>query len=719
MALINTLREKAGKIVVIALTITMASFVLTDLFSNTSLLSGQDREIAEIDGSEITYEDFQARVNELSYVFTINTNRNPQGDEVESIRNQAWQSLLVEKAYLPQYSAIGMNVSNAEIIDMVQGDNTHPHVIQMMGNPQTGQFDKENIKGFLQQISQSAPQQQEAWARFENTLAPSRMMMMMDKLMDKSNYITKAEAKAEHMAQNSSVTIEYVYVPYSSVADSSVAVTEDELEDYLEDHAKEYDREESRDVAYVSFSIKPSAEDTAIVINEINELLSGLKTSQNDSSYAAINTDGLYPFMTYKKESLPEILLTNNGQPIAKDSVAGPLTLDDRIVIYKMTSVAPGPEYVVKASHILLRPEDDSDEAKKTAKAKAEDVLRKLKSGGDFASLAAEYSQDPSNAQNGGDLGYFGEFGNFAQPFKDAAFGHKGTGLIPRVVETDFGYHIIRIDEPKDNTQYKVAIIEKEFFVSNESLEEAYREAGQFQTAVSNSAEFEKLAEEKGYKVEKQARVTNQAQRVGTLGSARSLVLWLYNEADVDEVSDVFEIDENYVVAVMTGIQEKGLVRISDVENEVTRKVKDEKIAKTVMDKLNAIGSKTFEEIVSAYGEGAMTQEATVTLSSNSISGVGLAPDAVGLAFSMDEGETTKAFKSVNGVLIMKLVSKNVAQDTDDYSTYMQQLANRRQSRKVVVTDFPLTYFRVMISQDLDNAIKELSGLEDKRYKFF
>lgn len=703
---------------IVLIVLALAAFVLGDP-STIGLFGGQDREIGEIDGSEITYEDFQARVNDLSYVFTLNTNRNPQGDEVESIRNQAWQSLLVEKAYLPQYSAIGMNISNAEIIDMVQGDNTHPHVIQMMGNPQTGEFDKENIKGFLQQISQSAPQQQEAWARFENTLAPSRMMMMMDKLMDKSNYITKAEAKAEHMAQNSSVTVEYVYVPYSSVADSAVTVSNDELEDYLEDHAKEYDREESRDVAYVSFSINPSAEDTAIVVNEINELLVGFRTSQNDSSYAAINTDGSYPFMTYRKESLPEILWTSNGQPLAKDSVAGPLMLDDRMVIYKMTSKLEGPEYVVKASHILLRAEDDSDEAKKAAKSKAEEVLKKLKAGGDFASLAAEYSQDPSNAQNGGDLGYFGEFGNFAQPFKDAAFGHSGTGLIPRVVETDFGYHIIRIDEAKDNTQYKVAIIEKEFFVSNESLEDAYREAGEFQAAVSSTEDFEKLAEEKGYKVEKQTRVTSQAQRVGTLSSARSLVLWLYNDAEVNEVSDILEIDENYVVAVMTGIQEKGLARIADVENEVTRKVKDEKIAKTVMDKLNNIGSKTFEEIVTAYGAGAMTQEATFTLSSNSISGVGLAPDAVGVAFSMKEGETTKAFKSVNGVLIMKLVSKSAAQDTEDYASYMQQLANRRQSRKVVVTDFPLTYFRVMISQDLENAIKELSGLEDKRYKFF
>jgi peptidyl-prolyl cis-trans isomerase D len=205
MAIINTLRDKAGKIVVIALTITMASFVLTDLFSNSSLLSGQDREIAEIDGNEITYEDFQAKVNELSYIHTINTNQNPQGPDVDRIKAQAWQSLLVNLAYSPQYRALGLQVSDAQIVDMVQGDNTHPHVIQMLGNPQTGQFDKSTIGAFLQQIGQAQPQQQESWIRFENTLAPSRQMMQLDVLLDKTNYVTAAEGKSEHTAQNSFV----------------------------------------------------------------------------------------------------------------------------------------------------------------------------------------------------------------------------------------------------------------------------------------------------------------------------------------------------------------------------------------------------------------------------------------------------------------------------------------------------------------------------------
>ena len=99
MAIINTLRNKAGKVVVVAITITMASFILTDLFSNTSLLTGQDRDIAEIDGKDITYEDFQKKVDELAYIFTLNTGRNPQGQEMDQVRNMAWQAFLMDNVF--------------------------------------------------------------------------------------------------------------------------------------------------------------------------------------------------------------------------------------------------------------------------------------------------------------------------------------------------------------------------------------------------------------------------------------------------------------------------------------------------------------------------------------------------------------------------------------------------------------------------------------------
>jgi len=100
----------------------------------------------------------------------------------------------------------------------------------------------------------------------------------------------------------------------------------------------------------------------------------------------------------------------------------------------------------VRASHILIAAAENADAAAKAqAKAKAEQILKDLKAGKDFAALARQHSQDPGSAVNGGDLGFFPQ-GQMVGPFNDAAFTLK-PGATSDLVETKFGYHIIRVAE--------------------------------------------------------------------------------------------------------------------------------------------------------------------------------------------------------------------------------------------------------------------------------
>lgn len=102
---------------------------------------------------------------------------------------------------------------------------------------------------------------------------------------------------------------------------------------------------------------------------------------------------------------------------------------------------------MVKASHILISFENDADEAaKKEARAQIEKIQKQLKAGDDFAELAKAHSACPSSA-NGGDLGFFGR-GQMVKPFEDAAFGLK-SGEVSDIVETSFGYHLIKLTDKK------------------------------------------------------------------------------------------------------------------------------------------------------------------------------------------------------------------------------------------------------------------------------
>ena len=207
--------------------------------------------------------------------------------------------------------------------------------------------------------------------------------------------------------------------------------------------------------------------------------------------------------------------------------------------------------------------------------------------------------------------------------------------------------------------------------------------------------------------------------RVGTITDARAVTLWLYNEGDVDKVSDVFELENSYVVAVMTGRQMEGTAKLSQVRNEIESKVLNEKKTKYIKDKLAGISADNFDAMKEAYGSEARTGSADLTLSSNSFPNVGFAPEAVGVAFSLEEGEKTAPFEITNGVLVLSATTKSLAADQENYESYKATVASERRSRQAVIANFPLSFTPLFVPQSLDNAVKEFAEIEDKRYKFF
>jgi len=721
MAMINTLRKRMGKIVVGFVAFSMFAFILTDLLqSNSALLGGNDQTVAEIAGSKISYQEFQAELDQLTYTFAINNNgRNPSTQELQSIREQAWNSLILNNAYSKQYEALGLSVTNEEVVDMVQGNNIDPQIIQFFSDPNTGEFSRESVIQFLQSLSSAPPAQRASWLSFETRLRPNRLVKKYENLFEKTNYITSQEAKSFYESSNSNATVDYLYVPFFSVADSVVKVTDAELKSFLSANSKDYQKEESRSLQYVSIPIVPSPQDSAFVLDEIKALKNGLANAQNDSTYAVINSDGNNPFQSISDPTQIPAGLQTIGSVVEAGTITDPVLQGSAYRINKLTSITTGDEFFVKARHILVKVDDTSASAKAEGKKKAQDILNRLRRGEDFAELAAVNSDDKSNANNGGDLGWFGENGNFVQPFKDAVFAHEGTGLLRQPVETSFGYHVIKIDEPKTNRVYKVASITKDLFASDQTMNEIYRQADLLSVESTNAAKLSENAKIAGFDVKTASNLSKNDTRVGVLSEARNIVSWLYRDADVDDVSEVFELDANYVVAAMTSKQEKGTANLSQVKNEVSTKVLNNKKADYIIAKIQEAGTDDFDAIKTSYGTKARTGQADLSLGSSSFPNIGFAPEAVGVAFSLEEGEKTAAFKITNGVIMLSSTAKNTPDVLDDYSSYTTQVQGKRQARKSVIANFPLSFSPVFVSSRIDNTIKEFAEIEDKRYKFF
>lgn len=633
--------------------------------------------------------------------YMLNTGRNPSEAEMISIRQQAWELLIVDIAFEEQYEELGITISDEEKVDMVQGNNIHPDLVRAFTNPETGEFDKSQILNFLRNFSQLPPQNQHQWTQMEQSIYQARKRLKYDNLFLASNYITDAEAVQQYKAENNTADVQYLYVPFYSISDSSVTVSDKELQRYLDDNKALYQVEESRSLAYVAISIAPSAEDTAYYKNELERLATEFKSVETDSSFARLNSDFGQPYRTYKPGELPESLKQQYAS-LEEGEVVGPLLEDGAYSLYKVSRILEDTIYSARASHILFKADEGNNEARREAKQNAQDVLRELQQGADFAELAKSRSEDGSSA-NGGDLGWFTE-GRMVAPFEDAVFGARDAGLINKVIETQFGFHVINVTAPKTNTAFKVAAIHREISASDETRDAAFRKADYFAGVSSNEKEFHESAKEESLVVMESGNIDASARRIGSLVDAREIVRWLFNDASKGKVSEVFELEEAYVVAVMTGKVEKGTAPLESVRDEVTVKVKNEKKGKIIVDKLQGL-SGSLDEVASAYGDDANVYSTSdLKLNSNSLPNVGFAPKAVGTAFGLDAGQTSAPILAENGVVIMKTNTITEAGEIADYSAYKSRLQQAADNR---------------VSFEISSAIKEFADIKDTRYKFY
>ncbi|MTI22161.1 foldase [Fulvivirga sp. RKSG066] len=695
MALINTLRNKMGKVVVALIAVAIISFVMADLLGpNSSLFGGNDNQVGEIAGEDISLEEFQGLVQQQESNYVMSFNRQPGEREKPTLRNQAWELLIARYAFEKQYEEVGIEVTSDEVWDMMQGKNISPGIQQSFTNPETGEFDRDLFLNFLQQLPNAAPEQRYRWEIFKKDLKPGRERIKYENLLVKSVYATNAEGQMEYQAQNNVAEVKYLYVPFYAIGDSAVTVSDSDLKSYYNDHKEQYKVENTRSLKYVSFPVIASAADSAFIKEELNELKEEFKTVKDDSTFAGVNTDGNTFFSKYQAATLPRQLGANVSN-LSKGDVRGPYLNGEYYDLFKVSDIYEDTVDYAKASHILF---GEGEEAKQ----EAERVLEELQNGANFSAMAAQYGTDGTKSR-GGDLGWF-KTGDMVEEFEDVIFSANGTGLINRVVETEYGYHIVRVDETKTNTVYKVATIQRNITPGDETINEAFRDADLFASQIDDLESFEEAADNDSLNVRPAEKLKKNDRRVGVLGDARQIVQWLFRDASVGDISEVFELDDQYVVAVMTGETEEGYQSLNNVRAEVTAKVKNELKGKQIIEKLQGL-SGSLEDKATAYGDDANVYTSSdLKLSANSLPTVGYDPYAVGKAFSLENGESTEPFASENGVLIIEMLNKTVAPEIADYSIYKTQMTQNARNR---------------VGFSIGEAIKENADINDKRYKFY
>jgi len=700
MSIITNIRNRAGLLVAI-IGLAILSFLAMDVFSGNGIFSNRPTNVAgQIDGEEVSIQYFETRVQEAVDNYKANTQQDKVDEATTAmLRDQVWNELVKEHLITTEYGALGLGVGLDELFDMVQGTNIHSSVRQAFSNPQTGEFDRNQVVTFLRNLDQQPEDMQKRWSSFEKFIKQERETQKYNSLISAGLYVTTAAAKRSQVETGRSFSGRFILLDYASIVDTTLQIEESELKAYYEDNSKDFEqKEESRSLEFVVFDVQPTADDSVRTRQVLTDLLNDFASTDNDSLFIALNSD-----LPYADSWVKEDQFTTDMEKMlfmAPEGSMSDIYLDNNYFkVTKVVAKGSRPDSV-RARHILV-PVANNDEV--GAKAKADSLKVLVDGGADFGMIAMTNSTDQGSAVKGGDLGFFAE-GMMVKPFNDACFsGDKGDIVL---VRSDFGYHIINITDKKGlRSAVKYGTIVNEIQSSTDTYRDVFAKANKFQGESRGQANFNENTETEGLVKRTAENIKIGDRAIPGFQNAREIVRWVF-KAEQGDVSSTFELEDRYVVASLSKISEKGTRAFEDVKTEVEAAVRKDKKGDKLAVQAKAAQAKAKNDMDGLARElnNVVQNYSGATFQSNFMPAMGRELAVLGKASKAEKGKVIGPLKGERGVYLVIVDAIVEAPATTDFSpnkiNMSAQLASRAQNESI-------------------NALKERIDINDTRYNFY
>ncbi len=706
MAVLNKIRQRSVFLIIV-IAMALFAFVLADVIRNGGATSQTAQNtIATVNGEDIGRAEFARQVE------AYQRNAGPNANTIEIVRG-VWDEKLREVILEEEFEELGIRAEDAQVRRGLQA--------QLANNPnftnEMGIFDNNRLREYVASIRATSPEAYQQWVEFENSVARNAVENIYFDMVRAGIGATLTEAEYAYRMENDNIDLEFVQIPYTSVPDDEIDVSKNEIRDYVKNHPSRFETEEARDIRYVFVEEEASAEDkaearenlTALLedrveynsVTNTNDTLRGFNKVGNHGNFVNNNSD--LPFedrFIFKRELAREF--SDDIFTMEEGETFGPYEHNGYWKVTKILETKEIPD-TSKASHILIAYEGldfapdvsrSKEEAKQLADSIANVVRRDIEK---FDTMASQYSADESNKNEGGSLGSFGP-GDMVPEFENFVFENDEGDI--GVVETDFGYHVISIDEQSERKKaVKVATLAREITPSESSLNNLFNEVTKFELA-ARDGDFENAAKEYNYDVRTVKDLEKLDQNIPGVGDQRRIVQWAF-EDDV-KAGNVrrFELSNGYVVAQVTAVKEKGLMTAEDASSIVLPILEREKKAAVIKKK---ISGNSLQEI--AQNQNVQAQNASsVNLQNPTLPGAGREPKVVGAGFGLEEGEVSEPITGDKGVYVIQLKNLNRSEGRESYQNIAQQETSARR-------------------QDATNrvleALREKAEIEDYRAKFY
>ncbi len=686
MSIIQRIREKYAAVSIAVIALSLVGFILMDaLSSRTRLFGGQKTIIGVINGKSIDATNFNNKIADMENGYR------QQGMQVndemrQQIIDMVWNDEVDETLLNNEYEKLGLQFTATDLNEALYGSNPPPVLAQQFKNEKTGAYDANAARQFINSLRKKKPtdpQRQYIEKNLIDFIVKNGLRSKYNALISGAVFYPKWLNDKDVQDQNGIASISYVSIPYSMIGDSTIKVTDEDINKYVSKHRNEYKQEESRTISYAMFDAAPSAADSAALItnlkNKIQEFASATDVKQFLAKEASEFPlyDGYVGSKQNKQPLKDSLFRLNPGQ------IYGPYLDNGAYVVAKMIAKTTIPD-TVKVRHILVATVQRDPQTgasypvreDSVAKKRMDSVVTFINNGQKWDSVCVNYTDDGGSKDKGGVYENIVS-GGMVPEFNDFIFTGK-TGE-RKIVKTEYGYHYIEILSQKGSqAAHKIAYLSKKLLPSDETINNANTAATQFAAEARNLKQFEEAMRKKNL-FPRVAEVKPVDNFVTGIGSARRLVKWIY-ENKVGTVSEPENFGDKYIVAVITEEKNEGLTDAKTARVQVESIIRNQKKAEQIIQK---IGNSRDMNAIAATFKTNVQRKDSISFNAPFIDGVGMEPKVVGAAFNPAlKTKISDPIPGAGGVFLIGNTTTGAKPSMDgDYSSRRMQMEGQiRQS---------------------------------------
>jgi peptidyl-prolyl cis-trans isomerase D len=654
--------------------------------------------IGTVNGTRLSYREFSDLLKQQTDAYRKQTGAEPDDETERQLRTQVWNMLVQQALVDKELVRLGISVTDDEIREILLGPNP-PEMIAQQFRDSTGTF---NRPAYEQAVMN--PQNRQAVIQVEDQVRRQRRLEKLQSLLAAATRVTENETRQRFEDQSITMDAEYVlFDPNLFIPDSAVQIGDDDLKKYYNANQEEYKVKPARKLKYVLFSLAPSKDDTAAVMAEMARFVEQAKTGGDFADLAKTYSEVPVNDTTFFKHGD----LGRQRETVAfaarKGEIVGPVADYAGVHLMKILDEKKGTAEYVRTSHILLNAVSGPDSVKQITKAR--ELLKRARSGENFAALARENSDDFGSKVQDGDLGWNGR-GGWVKPFEQAAFGAK-VGDIVGPVRTQFGWHIIKVTG-HDSRQLRIATLTMKVKSSSQSTDATNARAQDF-AYLAKEEGFEKAAETSTYQVKETPEFVKGSVIPG-VGMNDAAMGFAFGKK-LDALSEPIMVTGGVAVFKISGVREEGARPLDEVKGMIRYQVLREKKMQQLKEQVDSfsktLGSNGDLAAAARTIKNVVDQKTGPFKAQDAPQGVGRDNAFLGHAVSLKPNEISKPFEGARGYYVVKLLSKSAFDSTQYASTkntLKEQLLQEKRNR---------------LFSDWLTALRDKADIEDLRNKFY